>query len=155
MPNTHPPLRIEGVDQMEIQPYLYFDGRCEEAMAFYVKALGATELFKMHFKDAPADAGYTTPPHMVDKIMHATLAIGKTHVLMSDGRGEKVSHSGFSLSVTVDDVAAGEKYFNALADGGQIEMPFQKAFWTAGFGMLVDKFGVPWMVNVRHEGHDA
>jgi PhnB protein len=138
---------------MEIQPYLFFDGRCEEAMAFYRESLGATELFKVRFKEAPADSGYPTPPHMADKIMHATLAIGSTHVLMSDGNGEKVSHSGFSLSVTASDVASGEKYFNALAQDGKISMPFQKTFWTEGFGMLVDKFGVPWMVNVQHEGH--
>jgi PhnB protein len=136
---------------MEIQPYLYFDGRCEEAIAFYHEALGATELFKMRFKDAPADPARPTPPQVADQIMHATLAIGSTHVLMSDncGDGEKTSHSGFSLSVTVDDVASGEKYFNALAQGGKIGMPFQKTFWTEGFGMLVDKFGIPWMVNVR------
>jgi PhnB protein len=138
---------------MEIQPYLFFDGLCEEAIAFYTEALGATELFKVRFKDAPSDAAHGAPPHMADKIMHATLAIGRTHVLMSDGGGgEKVSHAGFSLSVTVDDTASGEKYFNALAQGGTIGMPFQKTFWTEGFGMLVDKFGVPWMVNVRQEG---
>ncbi|GLQ52302.1 VOC family metalloprotein YjdN [Dyella flava] len=136
---------------MEIQPYLYFDGRCEEAIAFYGKALGATELFKMRFKDAPSDPAYATSPHIADKIMHAALLIGSTHVLMSDGTGddESTSHSGFSLSVTADDVASGEKYFNALAQEGKISMPFQKTFWTEGFGMLVDKFGVPWMVNVR------
>jgi PhnB protein len=136
---------------MEIQPYLYFDGRCEEAMAFYGEALGATELFKMHFKDAPGDPSQPMPPHTADKIMHATMVIGSTHVLMSDGRGgnEPISHSGFSLSVTADDLASGEKYFNALAQGGKIGMSFQKTFWTEGFGMLVDKFGVPWMVNVR------
>jgi PhnB protein len=140
---------------MEIQPYLYFDGQCEKAMAFYSEALGAVELLKMRFKDAPSDPAYPTPPHMADRIMHATLAIGKTHVLMADGRGEKISHSGFSLSITADDIASGERYFNALAQGGKIDMPFQKTFWTEGFGMLVDKFGVPWMINVRHEGHEA
>jgi PhnB protein len=135
---------------MEIQPYLYFDGRCEEAIAFYSEALGATELFKMRFKDAPSDPARPIPAHVADKIMHATLAIGSTHVLMADSGGEqKISHSGFSLSVTADDVASGEKYFNALAHDGTISMAFQKTFWTEGFGMLVDKFGVPWMVNVR------
>ncbi|QRN54951.1 VOC family protein [Dyella caseinilytica] len=137
---------------MEIQPYLYFDGRCEEAIAFYIDALGATELMKMRYKDAPNDSAYPTPSHMADKILHATLAIGKTHVLMADSSDEKVSHSGFNLSVTAPDVATGEKCFNALAQGGKIGMPFQKTFWTDGFGMLVDKFGVPWMVNVRPEG---
>jgi PhnB protein len=140
---------------MEIQPYLYFDGRCEEAIAFYRDALNATEVMSMRFKDAPPDPAHPISADLADKIMHATLTIGSTHVLMSDGMGNqaKASHAGFSLSVTVDDLASGEKYFNALAQGGQINMPFQKTFWTPGFGMLVDKFGVPWMVNVRHEGH--
>jgi PhnB protein len=139
---------------MEIQPYLFFDGRCEEAIAFYREALGAREIMKMRFKDAPPSNSYQTSPEFADKIMHATLAVGSTHLLMSDGQaGEtKTAHSGFSLSVTADDAASGEKYFNALAQDGQITMPFQKTFWTEGFGMLVDKFGVPWMVNVQHQG---
>ena len=139
---------------MQIQPYLFFDGRCEEAIAFYRDALSAQELMKMRFKDAPPSDDYQTPPEFSDKIMHATLAIGSTHLLLSDGQcgQEKVAYSGFSLSVTANDVASGEKYFNALSQGGQITMPFQKTFWTEGFGMLVDKFGVPWMVNVQHEG---
>jgi len=140
---------------MEIQPYLFFNGRCEEAVGFYRSALGAQELMKMRFKDAPPSDDYQSAPEHADKIMHAALAIGRTHLLMSDGQcdQDKVTHSGFSLSVTADDVASGEKYFNALAQGGQVTMPFQKTFWTDGFGMLVDKFGVPWMVNVQHQGH--
>jgi len=138
---------------MEIQPYLYFDGRCEEAIAFYREALGAQELM-MRFKDAPASQDDQTSPELADKIMHAALAIGSTHLLMSDGEAgeQKVAHSGLSLSVTANDVAAGEKYFNVLAQDGQITMPFQKTFWTDGFGMLVDQFGMPWMVNVQHQG---
>lgn len=139
---------------MQIQPYLFFDGRCEEAIAFYRDALGAQELMKMRFKDAPPSDGYQVSPESADKIMHAALAIGSTHLLMSDGQDSqgKTAHSGFSLSVSASDAASGEKYFNALAQGGQVTMPFQKTFWTEGFGMLVDKFGVPWMVNVQHEG---
>ena len=139
---------------MQIQPYLFFDGRCEEAIAFYRDALGAQELMKMRFKDAPPSDGYEVAPESADKIMHAALAIGSTHLLMSDGQDSqgKTAHSGFSLSVSASDVASGQKYFNALAQGGQITMPFQKTFWTEGLGMLVDKFGVPWMVNVQHEG---
>jgi PhnB protein len=141
---------------MQIQPYLFFDGRCEEAIAFYRDALGAQELMKMRFKDAPPSDSYQIAPESADKIMHAALAIGSSHLLMSDGQDSqgKTAHSGFSLSVTASDVASGEKYFNALAQGGQITMPFQKTFWTEGFGMLVDKFGVPWMVNVQHEGEN-
>ncbi|SFS17095.1 PhnB protein [Dyella sp. OK004] len=142
---------------MEIQPYLFFNGRCEEAIAFYREALGAQELMKMRFKDAPPGDGYQPSPEVADKIMHATLAVGRTHLMMSDGQGgeAEVAHSGFSLSITAADVASGEKYFNAMVKGGQVTMPFQKTFWTDGFGMLVDKFGVPWMVNVQHKGDTA
>ncbi|MBB5444790.1 MULTISPECIES: VOC family protein [unclassified Paraburkholderia] len=138
---------------MEIQPYLFFNGRCEEAIEFYRSALGAQELLKLRVKDAPPDPARPVAPEHADKILHATLVIGNTHVLMSDGdcRGGNAVHAGFSLSVTAADQASGEKYFNALADGGQITMPFQQTFWTSGFGTLIDRFGVPWMVNVRHE----
>jgi PhnB protein len=135
---------------MEIQPYIFFHGRCDEAIAFYRETLGAQELMKMRFSDAPPDPERPVPPEFADRIMHATLVIGKTHVLMSDGdcsTGNTV-HAGFSLSVTADDLASGEKYFAALSQGGQVTMPFGKTFWTPGFGMLVDRFGVPWMVNV-------
>lgn len=136
---------------MEIQPYLFFNGRCEEAIAFYRSALGAQELMKLRMKDAPPNPARPVPPEHADKIMHATLVVGSTHVLMSDGdcRGEKAVHAGFSLSVTVDDQATGQQYFNALAQGGQVTMPYQQTFWTSGFGTLIDRFGVPWMVNVR------
>jgi PhnB protein len=136
---------------MEIQPYLFFNGQCEEAITFYCDALGAKELLKMRFRDAPQ--GSPVPLENMDKIMHATLVIGKTHVLMSDGdcSGSNAAHAGFSLSVTADDLTSAENYFDALALGGQVTMPLQKTFWTAGFGMLVDRFGVPWMVNVEHQ----
>jgi PhnB protein len=138
---------------MEIQPYILFNGRCEEAIAFYGSALNAQVLMKLRAKDAPPDPSHPVPPEHADKIMHATLVIGKTHVLMSDGdvRSSNTVHAGFSLSVTADDLESGQRYFNALSQGGQITMPFQQTFWTPGFGTLVDKFGVPWMVNVRHE----
>jgi PhnB protein len=138
---------------MEIQPYLLFNGRCEEAIAFYRSALGAQELLKLRAKDVPPDPARPVPPEHADKILHATLVIGNTRVLMSDGdcRGGKAEYAGFSLSVTADDQASGERYFNALSEGGQVTMPFQQTFWTSGFGTLTDRFGVPWMVNVRHE----
>lgn len=138
---------------MEIQPYIYFQGRCEEAIAFYCQTLGAEVLLKMHYKDAPADSAYPVPSDMANKVMHATLAIGETHVLMADNvpSAESNSYSGFSLSITVNDIATAEKYFDALSQGGKVSMPFQKTFWTPGFGMLTDKFGIPWMINVRRE----
>jgi PhnB protein len=137
---------------MEIQPYIFFNGRCEEAIAFYSEALGAVELMKMHFSDAPPDPAQPVPADLANRIMHATLVIGKTHVLMSDGDGQTgKTHAGFSLSVTADDVPSGEKYFSALSKGGQVTMAFGETFWTPGFGMLVDRFGVSWMVNVKHD----
>lgn len=137
---------------MEIQPYIFFNGRCEEAIAFYGESLGAVELMKMRFSDAPPDAAQSVPPAHANRIMHATLVIGTTHVLMSDGDGQTDNtYAGFSLSVTADDLPSGEKYFNALSKGGQVTVPFGETFWTSGFGMLVDRFGVHWMVNVNHE----
>jgi PhnB protein len=134
---------------MEIQPYLYFDGRCKEAITFYQEALGAKELVKAHFKDAPANNGHTSPTAHPDKIMHAVLKIGDTHLLMSDDKAENgASHSGFSLSIRAKDPALGEKYFQALSHEGKVTLPFQKTFWSKGYGKLVDKFGVSWVINV-------
>ncbi|WP_321899873.1 VOC family protein [Paraburkholderia heleia] len=140
---------------MEIQPYLFFNGQCEEAIAFYREALQAETVMMLRFSDAPADSKCPVSPEMANRIMHATLAIGSTHVLMSDGNGIDIKQGGFSLSVSADDVESGERYFNALAQGGEITMPYQKTFWTSGFGMLKDRFGVAWMVNVKHEGQPA
>ncbi len=139
---------------MQVQPYVFFNGRCEEAMKFYGEKLGAEVLFQMRFKDAPPAAGQAMPPGNEEKIMHTTFRIGSTELMGSDGDCNSASPraAGFSLSLTADDVPSAEKYFNALAEGGSVTMPWQATFWSNGFGMVVDKFGVPWMVTVPHQG---
>ncbi|WP_027795544.1 VOC family protein [Paraburkholderia acidipaludis] len=142
---------------MQIQPYLSYNGACDEAIAFYGEALGAKELFKMRFKEAPPDPARPLPPELADKVMHATLQIGDAQLMMSDGgcmTGQE-KFQGFSVSLTAPDAATAERYFNALAKGGQVTMPFQKTFWSPGFGMLTDRFGVPWMVSAPPQGAPA
>jgi PhnB protein len=138
---------------MLVQPYLFFNGRCEEALRFYRETLGAEVLFQTHFRDAPPEAGHTPKPGTEDKVMHCTFRIGTTELMGSDGNCEpgEAKPSGFSLSLTADDKASGEKLFNALADGGNVMMPWQPTFWTEGFGMLVDRFGIMWMVTIPHD----
>lgn len=132
---------------MQIQPYLFFDGRCEEALAFYRGAVGAEVLMLMRFKDNPDPAGCA--PGAEDKVMHASVRIGDSTILASDGRCEgKPSFQGFSLSLTVSDTAQAERVFAALGEGGQVQMPMTKTFFSAAFGMVADRFGVSWMVFV-------
>ncbi|MBV8047131.1 MAG: VOC family protein [Paludibacterium sp.] len=135
---------------MNVLPYVFFHGRGEEAIAFYQQALNAEVLMMLRFKDAPPNAGRAPEPGTEDKIMHATLQIGTSQLQLSDGDcgTTAVPHAGFSLSLNLDDAATGERCFQALAQGGQITLPFQATFWSPGFGMLVDRFGIAWMVNV-------
>ncbi len=126
---------------MQVEPYLNFDGRCEEALEFYKKALGAKVDTLMRFKDAP-DQSMITPGN-ADKIMHSQVHIGDTAVLMSDGRCTgKANFHGIALAISVKSEAEAEKIFSALADGGQVQMPLGKTFFSPRFGMLSDKFGV-------------
>ncbi|MCP3707977.1 VOC family protein [Paraburkholderia sp. CNPSo 3274] len=138
---------------MQIQPYLFYPGNCDEAIAFYGEALGAKEVIKMRFKEAPPDPARPMPPEFAEKIMHATLQIGDAQIMVSDGgcMTQNDKFLGFGVSLTGSDIATAERYFNALAKGGTVTMPFQKTFWSPGFGMLTDKFGVPWMVSAPHE----
>ena len=132
---------------MQVQPYLFFDGRCEEAVEFYRRALGAEVTMLVRFKDAP-EPGHT-PPGAENKVMHSSLRIGDTTVMASDGRGQgKPSFQGFSLSLPMPDVAGAERVFNALADGGQVQHPLIETFFSPRFGIVADRFGVPWMVVV-------
>ena len=133
---------------MKVTSYLYFDGRCEEAIAFYQKALGAQVLMMMRFKDSPEPhPPGTVAPGNEGKIMHATIRIGESEVHASDGEcsGRK-KFDGFGLALNVDDAAAADKFFAALADGGTILMKLQKTFFAAAFGMVTDRFGVPWLI---------
>jgi PhnB protein len=135
---------------MLVQSYLFFDGRCEEAIDFYRGALDAEVTMLLRFKDnpEPAQPGMV-PPGAEEKVMHAALRIGETIVMASDGRCQgKPNFQGVALSLTVATEAEAERRFAALADGGQVVMPLAKTFFSPRFGMATDRFGVSWMVIV-------
>jgi PhnB protein len=135
---------------MQVQPYLFFDGRCEEAIEFYKKALGAKVEMLMRFKDSPEPPQPGMhPPGSENKILHASLRIGETIVMVSDGHCQgKPNFQGFALSVTAAHDAEAERLFAALDDGGRVQMPLTKTFFSSRFGMTADRFGVLWMVIV-------
>ena len=135
---------------MKIEPYLFFDGRCEEAIEFYQKALGAKVEFMMRNSESPEPAPEgMLPPGSEHKIMHASLNIGGALVMMSDGMcGGDAAFKGFSLSLDCPEPDQAREAFAALADGGQVSMPLGKTFWAPLFGMVTDRFGVSWMVGV-------
>jgi PhnB protein len=135
---------------MPVQPYLFFDGRCEEALDFYRRALGAEVTMMMRFKDSPEPSPEgMRPPGTDDKVMHAAFTIGGSTILASDGCAQgKSKFEGFSLSLTVRTEADAERSFNALAEGGQVQMPLTRTFFSPSFGMVADRFGVPWMIHV-------
>ncbi len=135
---------------MQVQPYLFFDGRCEEAVEFYRGALGAEVTMLMRFKDSPEPPQPgMCPPGSDDKVMHTSFRIGDTTVMASDGQCQgRPSFQGFSLSLTVPDDAEADRLFASLADGGQVQMPLTKTFFASRFGMVADRFGVSWMIVV-------
>ena len=134
---------------MQIQPYLSFEGRAQEALDFYKKALGAKEGMIMRFKDAPPEAQANMTPGSGDKIMHMSFKVGDTELMGSDGMCTgKAKFEGMSLTYNAKDAAEAEKVFKALGDGGQVRMPLNKTFFSPAFGMLADKFGVGWMIIV-------
>ena len=141
-------------DQPHVEPYLFFDGRCEEAIEFYRKALDAEVDMLMRFKDSPEphQPGMVAPGSE-NKVMHANLRIGETSVMASDGRcGGKPHFDGFALSLGVASEAEADRVFAALADGGKVQMPLARTFFSPRFGMVTDRFGVLWMVIVRGAG---
>ena len=134
---------------MQVQPYLSFEGRCDEAIEFYKTALGAKVDMLMRFKDCPDQS--TVSPGSAEKVMHAAVHIGDTQLLMSDGRCQGgANFNGIALALSAATDADAERMFNALADGGQVRMPMAKTFFSSRFGMAADKFGVGWMVLVSH-----
>ena len=136
---------------MLVQSYLFFDGRCEEALEFYRKKLGAEVTMLMRFKDSPEPHQPGMVPQGSDnKVMHTSFRIGETTVMASDGRClGKPNFQGFALSLTVANDAEAEHTFAALGDGGQVQMPLTKTFFSSRFGMVADRFGVSWMVLVK------
>jgi len=132
---------------MKLQSYLFFDGRCEEAIEFYKRAIGAEVQALMRFKENPEPQ--MGPPGSGEKVMHANVLIGGEQVMMSDGQClGKPSFAGFALTLNVADAAEADRVFAALLDGGQVQMPLTKTFFSERFGMVADKFGVTWMVLV-------
>ena len=132
---------------MQVQPYLFFEGRCEEAVEFYRSALGAEVLNLMRYKDHPEPG--MTPPGGENKVMHMCFRIGETTVLASDGHcSGRLGFQGFSLVLTTKDEGEAQRLFAALSEGGQVRMPMAKTFFSPSFGMVSDRFGVLWMVYV-------
>jgi len=140
------------MSQSMVTPYLFFAGRCEEALEFYRKAIGASIGMVMRFNESPEPP----PPGVLQpgfeaKIMHSSFTIGGTTLMASDGCDDQTRFNGFSLSLTVPTEAEADRAFAALADGGQVQMPLSKTFWSPRYGMLTDRFGISWMVFVPGE----
>jgi len=135
---------------MQVQPYLFFDGRCEEALEFYRRALGAKVEMLLRMKESPEPpAPGMLPPGSEDKVMHASFRIGESTLLASDGRSTgQPLFQGFSLSLTVANEVEADRAFAALSEGGEVRTPLARTFFSPRFGMLVDRFGVSWMVYV-------
>ena len=133
---------------MKVQAYVSFSGRCEEALEFYKKSIGVEVTGLLRWKDSP-DAEMKGPPGYEEKIMNASFRIGETELMADDGMGENTAEfKGMTLAIEVAEDAEAKRIFTALGEGGSVTMPLMKTFWTSSFGMLIDQFGVPWMVNV-------
>jgi len=135
---------------MQIQPYLFFEGRCEEALDFYRSVLGAEITLLMRYKESPEPPlPGCLAPGSEEKVMHASVRIGETMIMASDGMCQgKPDFQGFSLSLAVASEAEVDRIFNALAQGGEVRMPPARTFWSPRFGMVADRYGVGWMVSV-------
>jgi PhnB protein len=134
---------------MKLNTYLSFNDECEAAFKFYEQCLGGKIESMMTFGNSPM-AGQT-PPEKLDKIMHASLMVGDTVLMGSDAPPQFFEKpQGFSVSIVLEDVEEAERIFNTLAENGTVQMPIQETFWAARFGVLVDRFGTPWMINCDH-----
>jgi len=133
---------------VQVNPYILFSGQCEAAFKFYEQALGGKIEAMMPHEGTPA--AEHTPAEWRKKILHASLKVGDQRIMASDAPpGHQQKPQGFSVALHFKDKAEGERVFNALAKDGSVKMPFQQTFWSPGFGMLDDQFGIPWMVNVE------
>jgi PhnB protein len=138
-----------AMSKATIEPYLFFNGNCEQAVEFYRKALGAEIEMTMRYRESPEPPPPdTTPPDWGDKVMHTSFRVGDARIMASDGCCDKPGFGGFSLSLAFPTEAQAARAFAALSDGGEIAMPLGKTFWSPCFGMLTDRFGVGWMVTV-------
>lgn len=135
-----------------VNPYIFFNGRCEEAIDFYCKTANAEQLMLSRYKDAPpeAKAQQCGPPGSENRVMHARLRIGNATIMMSDGPCSG-KYDGFALTMGAPDAAEAERLFKALSAGGNVDMPLNKTFFSPAFGMLTDRFGVKWMVLVDQQ----
>jgi PhnB protein len=130
---------------MKVTPYLMLDGRSDEAIEFYKKALGANVEMLMRFSEAPKEANCT--PSSMNKVMHAALSVGNSTIMLSDGNNkDNPTFTGISLTITAKDEAEADRLFGALSEGGQVQMPMEKTFFAKRFGMAADKFGISWMI---------
>jgi PhnB protein len=135
---------------MQVQPYLFFEGRCDEALSFYSTTLGAQVTALMRYSDSPEPhPPGMLPPGSDNKVMHCNFTVGESQVMASDGMcSGKPSFQGITLAISPDTAADAKRVFDALADGGKVDMPLGETFFSHAFGMLTDRFGVAWMVNV-------
>ncbi|MGZ4814650.1 MAG: VOC family protein [Terriglobales bacterium] len=135
---------------MQVNPYLSFNGRCEEAFNLYARVLNGKIAFMMKKGESPM--ANQTPPEERNQIMHATLQVGNTTIQGADAPPQYYSKpAGFSVAISTKDLKEAERIFNALSQGGDVKMPFQKTFWSPGFGMFIDRFSIPWMVNCEQQ----
>jgi PhnB protein len=135
---------------VKLNPYLNFNGECAAALKFYEQALGGKVVFSMTWGEMPGAEQFPAETHKL--IMHATLNIGDDTIMCADSPpGEYKKPTGMNVSIHVKDVPEGERIFQTLSEGGNVTMPFQKTFWSPGFGMCVDRFGIPWMVNCEDQ----
>ena len=131
---------------MKLNAHLNFNGQCAAAYKFYEQHLGAKTLFSLTYGASPMAGEF--PADYADKIMHATLEVGGTEVMGADSPpGHYQSPNGFCMSLSMEDPVEAERVFNALAENGKVNMPLQQTFWAKRFGMLIDQFGIPWMIN--------
>jgi PhnB protein len=138
---------------MELQPYLFFTGNCEEALNFYKKVFGGEIRELSRFKEAPPDPDHPVKPEDGERVMHATFKSPDFSFMASDASaGKQYGEGPITLSLGLTDVAAAQRVFDSLAQGGNVEMPLSDMFWGAKFGMLTDKFGIDWMVNCQLQG---
>jgi PhnB protein len=131
---------------MQLNPYLTFNGQCEAAFKFYEKVLGGKIEAMMTFGSSPM--AEQSAPELRDKIMHARLSVGDKMLMASDAPPDRYeAMKGIMVTLGIDDPGEAERIFHALSDKGTVQMPIQETFWALRFGMLVDQFGTPWMVN--------